>query len=173
MGAMKIAIVGSGISGLTAAYLINKKHDVTIFEGNDYVGGHTHTVTVTLDDKNFQVDTGFIVCNDRNYPNFLKLMQKLNVDIQPTEMSFSVRNSALGLEYNGHNFNTLFSQRKNFLRTSFYSLVSQILRFNKVSKLAIEGGLIGDTTLDDFVAEHNFSDVFKDNYLLPVVAAIW
>ena len=173
MGAMKIAIVGSGISGLTSAYLISKKHDVTIFEGNDYVGGHTHTVPVTLDDKNFQVDTGFIVCNDRNYPNFLKLMRQLNVDIQPTEMSFSVRNNALGLEYNGHNLNTLFSQRKNFLRPSFYSLVNQILRFNKVSKIAIEGGLIGDTTLDDFVAEHNFSDVFKDNYLLPMVAAIW
>ena len=157
MGAMKIAIVGSGISGLTSAYLISKKHDVTIFEGNDYVGGHTHTVPVTLDDKNFQVDTGFIVCNDRNYPNFLKLMRQLNVDIQPTEMSFSVRNNALGLEYNGHNLNTLFSQRKNFLRPSFYSLVNQILRFNKVSKIAIEGGLIGDTTLDDFVAEHNLS----------------
>lgn len=173
MNAQKIAIIGSGISGLTAAYLLNKEHEVTVFEAGDYIGGHTHTVPVTLDGKDFKVDTGFIVCNDRNYPNFLKFMNKLNVNIQPTEMSFSVRNNVMDLEYNGHNLSTLFSQRKNFFRPSFYGLVSQILRFNKVSKLAVEEGAITDITLDDFVAHHKFDSAFRDNYLLPMVAAIW
>ena len=173
MSAQKIAIVGSGISGLTAAYLLNKEHDVTVFEASDYIGGHTHTVPLTLDGQSIKVDTGFIVCNDRNYPNFLKFMNKLNVKIQPTEMSFSVRNNAMNLEYNGHNLSTLFSQRRNFFRPSFYRLVRQILRFNKVSKLAIEERKITDITLDEFVSQHRFSSVFRENYLLPMVAAIW
>jgi uncharacterized protein len=173
MSAQKIAIVGSGISGLTAAYLLNKEHDVTVFEAGEYIGGHTHTVPVTLAGQSFKVDTGFIVCNDRNYPNFLKFMNKLNVKFQPTEMSFSVRNNAMNLEFNGHNLSTLFSQRRNFFRPSFYSLVRQILRFNKVSKLVIGQGKITDITLDEFVDQHKFSAVFRDNYLLPMVAAIW
>ena len=173
MSAQKIAIIGSGISGLTAAYLLNKEHDVTVFESSDYIGGHTHTVPVTVDDKSFRVDTGFIVCNDRNYPNFLKLMDQLKVGIQPTEMSFSVRNKLMDLEYNGHSLSTLFSQRRNLFRPYFYRLIGEILRFNKVSKLAIEEGAVTDITLDEFVAQHKFSSVFRDNYLLPMVAAIW
>ena len=173
MNSQKIAIIGSGISGLTAAYLLSKEHQVTVFESGDYIGGHTHTVPVTLNEHNFNVDTGFIVCNDRNYPNFLKLMDQLNVKIQPTEMSFSVRNDAIDLEYNGHNLSTLFSQRRNFLRPSFYKLIREILNFNKVSKQSIEKGAIGDITLDEFVAQHKFSLIFRDNYLFPMVAAIW
>ena len=144
-----------------------------MFESADYIGGHTHTVPVSLDDHKFEVDTGFIVCNDRNYPHFLRFMEQLNVNIQPTEMSFSVRNDAMDLEYNGHNLNTLFSQRKNLLRPSFYKLINEIRRFNKTSKLVIEKGAIGDITLDEFVVQHEFSPVFRDNYLLPMVAAIW
>lgn len=173
MRAQKIAIIGSGISGLTAAYLLSKKHQVTVFESSDYVGGHTHTVPAVLDGESFKIDTGFIVCNDRNYPNFLKLMQQLKVSVLPTEMSFSVRNNSLDLEYNGHTFNTLFSQRRNLLRPSFYKLIYEILKFNKVSKSIFETRTSNDITLDEFVAGQGLSTAFRDHYLLPMVAAIW
>jgi predicted NAD/FAD-binding protein len=173
MPSPKIAIIGSGISGLTCAHLLSKNHDVTLFEANDYIGGHTHTVPVTVDGESFMIDTGFIVCNDRNYPNFLKLMAKLKVEIKPTEMSFSVRNPSLKLEYNGHNLNTLFSQRLNLFRPSFHRLVKDIVRFNAASKAALESGQIDDISLDEFVAQHAFDKGFKENYLLPMVAAIW
>jgi predicted NAD/FAD-binding protein len=129
--------VGSGIAGLTAAHLLARKHDVSVFEANDYIGGHTHTVPVEMEGEQYEIDTGFIVCNDRNYPNFLKFMDQLGVSLQPTEMSFSVRNDSENLEYNGHNLNTLFAQRKNLLRPRFIRLVSDILSFNKASKAAI------------------------------------
>lgn len=173
MSSSKIAIVGSGISGLTCAHLLGKNHDVTVFEANDYIGGHTHTVPVSVDGESFMIDTGFIVCNDRNYPNFLKLMEQLKVEIKPTEMSFSVRNPALKLEYNGHNLNTLFSQRLNLFRPSFHRLVKDILRFNKSSKAAIEAGDVESITLDEFINQQNLSTQFRENYLLPMVAAIW
>ena len=113
MSSQRIAIVGSGIAGLTAAHLFARKHDVSVFEANDYIGGHTHTVPVEMAGEQYEIDTGFIVCNDRNYPNFLKFMDQLGVSLQPTEMSFSVRNDSENLEYNGHSLNTLFAQRKN------------------------------------------------------------
>ena len=106
MSSQKIAVIGSGISGLTAAHLLSREHEVTVFESSDYIGGHTHTVPVELEGNSFQVDTGFIVCNDRNYPNFMKFMDQLNVNVQPTDMSFSVRNNTMDLEYNGHSLNT-------------------------------------------------------------------
>ena len=173
MDNQRIAIIGSGISGLTAAYLLHKSHEITLFEANDYIGGHTHTVKVAQGEQSYDIDTGFIVCNDRNYPNFLKLMDKLNVAMQPTEMSFSVRNNPLGLEYNGHNLNTLFSQRRNLLRPKFYRLIRDILYFNKAAKKAIEEGVAENITLDTFVTQQSLSDIFKNNYLLPMVAAIW
>lgn len=133
MASQQIAIIGTGIAGLTAAHLLRRKHDITVYEANDYIGGHTHTVPVTIDAASYMIDTGFIVCNDRNYPNFLKFMDQLGVAVKPTEMSFSIRNEALNLEYNGHNLNTLFAQRLNLLRPSFYRLVLDILRFNEAS----------------------------------------
>ncbi len=173
MEKQRIAIIGSGISGLTTAYLLHKSHEITLFEANDYIGGHTHTVKVAQGEQSYDIDTGFIVCNDRNYPNFLKLMDKLNIAMQPTEMSFSVRNNPLGLEYNGHNLNTLFSQRRNLLRPKFYRLIRDILYFNKAAKKAIEGGVAENITVDTFVNQQSLSDIFKNNYLLPMVAAIW
>ena len=173
MEKQRIAIIGSGISGLTTAYLLHKSHEITLFEANDYIGGHTHTVKVAQGEQSYDIDTGFIVCNDRNYPNFLKLMDKLNIAMQPTEMSFSVRNDPLGLEYNGHNLNTLFSQRRNLLRPKFYRLIRDILYFNKAAKKAIEEGVAENITLDTFVTQQSLSDIFKNNYLLPMVAAIW
>jgi predicted NAD/FAD-binding protein len=173
MEKQRIAIIGSGISGLTTAYLLHKSHEITLFEANDYIGGHTHTVKVAQGEQSYDIDTGFIVCNDRNYPNFLKLMDKLNIGMQPTEMSFSVRNDPLGLEYNGHNLNTLFSQRRNLLRPKFYRLIRDILYFNEAAKKAIEEGVAENITLDTFVNQQSLSDIFKNNYLLPMAAAIW
>ena len=173
MEKQRIAIIGSGISGLTTAYLLHKSYEITLFEANDYIGGHTHTVKVAQGEQSYDIDTGFIVCNDRNYPNFLKLMDKLNIAMQPTEMSFSVRNDPLGLEYNGHNLNTLFSQRRNLLRPKFYRLIRDILYFNKAAKKAIEEGVAENITLDTFVNQQSLSDIFKNNYLLPMAAAIW
>ncbi|MCH2323842.1 MAG: FAD-dependent oxidoreductase [Pseudomonadales bacterium] len=173
MEKQRIAIIGSGISGLTAAYLLHKSHEITLFEANDYIGGHTHTAKVAQGKQYYDIDTGFRVCTDRNYPNFLKLMDKLNVAMQPTEMSFSVRNNPLGLEYNGHNLNTLFSQRRNLLSPKFYRLIRDILYFNKAAKKAIEEGVAENITLDTFVNQQSLSDIFKNNYLLPMAAAIW
>jgi predicted NAD/FAD-binding protein len=173
MSGCKIAIIGSGISGLTCTHLLSKSHDVTVFEANDYIGGLTHTVLVKIDGESFMIDTGFIVCNDRNYPNFFKLMKKLEVEIMPTEMSFSVYNPSLNLEYNGHNLNTLFSQRLNFFRPSFHRLLKDILHFNRESKAAIAAGEIAAISLDQFIIDKKLSTQFRENYLLPMVAAIW
>lgn len=172
MSGQNIAIVGTGISGLTAAYLLHKKHRVTLFEANDYIGGHTHTIKVPTQDGELCVDTGFIVCNDRNYPNFLKFMEQLNVKLRESEMSFSIKNTAIGLEYNGHNLNSLFCQRRNLFSPRFIGFVRSILAFNKAAKTAIDEG-VGDVSLDEFLSQHGFSNFFRENYLLPMVAAIW
>lgn len=176
MEKQRIAIVGAGISGLTAAYLLQQRHDIELFEANDYAGGHTHTVSASVATRNgrqdFMVDTGFIVCNDRNYPNFLRLMQGLGVELQATEMSFSVRNPVDDLEYNGHNLDTLFAQRSNLLKPRFLRFVIDILRFNKAAKARLASGP-DDLTLDDFLVELRLSSDLRDNYLLPMVAAIW
>lgn len=173
MKRQRIAIVGSGISGLGAAWHLNERHDVTVFEASDRLGGHTHTVTVEMDGERHRVDTGFIVCNDRNYPNFMALMQRLGVPLKKSEMSFSVFNPRLDLEYNGHNLNTLFAQRRNVLRPRFYRLIRDILRFNRACKEAVATGVAADLTLAQFVREQAFGELFRDNYLLPMVAAIW
>ena len=175
--AQKIAVIGSGISGLTAAYLLSRRHNVSVYEANDYIGGHTHTVPVSLDQAGrpfqYHVDTGFIVCNDRNYPNFLKLLAQLGVDLQPTEMSFSVTNPALDIEYNGHNLDTLFAQRSNLFKPKFIRFVLDILRFNRAAKAEVQASITGNATLNDFLQELRLSPMLRDNYLLPMVAAIW
>lgn len=169
-----IAIIGSGISGLTSAYLLSKEHTVTVFEKNDYIGGHTATKDIELEGKQYAIDTGFIVCNDRTYPNFLKLLSQLDVPLQPTEMSFSVMNSVNGLEYNGNNLNSLFAQRRNVLRPQFWSLINEILKFNKQCKsLYASNDIPPQLTLGDFLTQHQFSDYFCQNYILPMGAAIW
>ncbi|MEW6983160.1 NAD(P)/FAD-dependent oxidoreductase [Colwelliaceae bacterium 6471] len=170
----KFAVIGSGISGLTAAYLLSKKHQVTVFEKNATVGGHTATVDIELEGRSYAIDTGFIVFNDKTYPNYLALLDEIGVDKQPTEMSFSVHNSQTGLEYNGHNLNTLFAQRRNIFNPKFWSLVKEILRFNKLCKQLFELDDFDEKyTLGQFLHHHHFSQFFAEHYILPMGAAIW
>ncbi len=169
-----IAIIGSGVSGLTAAYLLSKKHKVTVFEKNNRIGGHTATVDIEKSSEEFAIDTGFIVFNDKTYPNFLALLSEIGIGKQATEMSFSVHNCQTGMEYNGHNLNTLFAQRRNIFRPKFWMLVKEILRFNKLCKEVFETqGYQSGLTLGCFLSQNNFSDYFAEHYILPMGAAIW
>ena len=131
---MKIAIVGTGVSGLVAAHALHRDHDVTVFEADGRVGGHAHTVDVEVGGITHAVDTGFIVYNEANYPGFTALLRELGVATQPTEMSFSVSDAASGLEYRGSNLNTLFAQRRNLARPSFLRLLAEIVRFNRAAR---------------------------------------
>lgn len=167
----EIAIIGSGISGLTCAYYLDPRHNISVFEAADYIGGHTHTVQVEKDGEISGIDTGFIVFNDRTYPHFIELMEALGVQYQPTEMSFSVKNDQIDLEYNGNNFNTLFAQRRNLLRPRFWSMVRDIVRFNKEVRRA--AGESDTRTIGQFLEAKRYSDLFKENYLLPMISAIW
>lgn len=170
----RIAIVGTGISGLTSAYLLNRKHNITVYEANDYIGGHTATKKIDDDGESHNIDTGFIVFNDWTYPNFIKLITELGVDYQPTEMSFSVTSKAANIEYNGNSLNTLFAQRRNIFRPRFWRIISDILKFNKACKQYVADGR--DTeglTLQDVITELNLSEDFARYYILPMCAAIW
>ena len=145
---MKIAIVGAGISGMTCAHLLAKQHEVTLLEKRDRLGGHTATEHISHGQREYAIDTGFIVFNDRTYPLFNQLMRQIGVKAQPSEMSFSVTNSALDLQYNGHNLNTLFGQRKNLLNPWFYRFIRQILHFNNLAKQSTE--LPATVTVEEF-----------------------
>lgn len=170
----KVAIIGSGVSGLVSAYLISQKHQVSLFEKDGRLGGHTATVDVNVDGEDYAIDTGFIVFNDRTYPNFLKLLEQIGIDKQPTEMSFSVQNKLTGLEYNGHDLNTLFSQRRNIVNPKFWKLIFEIVRFNKLSKQYYhQQDFSGNETLGEFLDRNGFSDHFSQHYILPMTAAIW
>ncbi|MGL5336714.1 MAG: NAD(P)/FAD-dependent oxidoreductase [Enterovibrio sp.] len=172
----KIAIVGSGISGLTAGFLLHPHHDITLFEAQPRLGGHTATVDVSQQGQQYAVDTGFIVFNDRTYPLFLKLLARIGLQAKPTEMSFSIK-SPDGLEYNGHNLDSLFAQRRNLFRFSFYRFIYEIVRFNRLALEWLEENKnAADTlslTLEDFLTQHKFSDYFCRHYILPMGAAIW
>ncbi|GHE81370.1 NAD(P)/FAD-dependent oxidoreductase [Thalassotalea profundi] len=169
-----IAVIGSGISGLSAAYLLSKKHKVSVFEKNDRIGGHTATVDIEKSGENFAIDTGFIVFNDKTYPNFLALLDEIGVGKQATEMSFSVHNCHTGLEYNGHNLDTLFAQRSNLFKPKFWLLVKEILRFNKRCKAIYhQQDFKSGYTLGNFLRENSFSSFFAEHYILPMGAAIW
>lgn len=169
---MRVAIIGSGISGLTAAYHLHAGHEIAVFEANDYPGGHTNTVNVELDGERHAIDTGFIVFNDWTYPNFIALLDELGVASQPTTMSFSVRDDRTGLEYNGQSLNTLFAQRRNLLRPSFYRMASDILRFNREA-CRLVGSDDDETTVGEFLSRRGYSQAFAQQYLLPMGAAIW
>ena len=169
---MKFAIIGSGISGLTAAYLLNRNHDITVYESNDYVGGHTHTHDIVLNGKKWAVDTGFIVYNERTYPNFIKLLDQLKVERQLTSMGFSVKSSQKDLEYAGNSINTLFAQRSNILRPSFIRMLRSILRFNSEAEHHLDN-LEEFVTLGDYLSLYNYPEEFINDFIIPMGAAIW
>ncbi|MDH0143748.1 NAD(P)/FAD-dependent oxidoreductase [Aquipseudomonas alcaligenes] len=171
---MKIAIVGSGIAGLTCAYLLQRQHQITLFEASDWVGGHTHTVDVEVQGQPFAIDTGFIVFNDWTYPNFIRLLDQLGVASQPTEMSFSVHDPASGSEYNGNNLNSLFAQRSNLLRPAFWGMLRDILRFNREAQFDLaEQRIAADLTLGQYLQQRGYGQRFIDHYIVPMGAAIW
>ena len=194
----RIAIIGSGVSGLTCAHYLVQQHEVTVFEANDYIGGHVNTIDVALQDgtkaksrftktshvEKSAIDTGFIVFNERTYPNFFRLLHDLQVPFQATDMSFSVKNVARRFEYNGHTVNTLLSQRKNVVNPKFWRFITDILQFNKHMKKLRQDfesarenqqDVSGFTqqTLGDYIAKKRYGKLFTDNYLLPMVSAIW
>ena len=169
---MKIAIVGSGISGLTCAYLLNKEHDITVFEKNDYVGGHTHTHEIEYDGEEFSVDSGFIVYNEWTYPNFIKLLDQLGVERQLTRMGFSVKSEKNNLEYAGHSLNGLFAQRSNFFRPSFMRILFSMRRFNAEARDDL-GTLDPQITLGQYLTSNNYPREFIQHYIIPIGAAIW
>jgi predicted NAD/FAD-binding protein len=171
---MKIAIIGSGISGLTCAYLLNRRHDVTVFEAGDWVGGHSHTVDVEVQGERFAIDTGFIVFNDWTYPNFIRLLDHLGVASQPTQMSFSVQDPGTGTEYNGNNLNGLFAQRRNLLSPRFWGMLRDILRFNReVLRDLQEQRIDADTTLGAYLRQNGYGQRFIEHYIVPMGSAIW
>jgi predicted NAD/FAD-binding protein len=169
---MKIAIIGTGIAGNVAAYHLHREHEITVYEAGGHVGGHTHTHRVQQAGRTFSVDTGFIVYNDWTYPNFIQLLEELGVESQPSAMSFSVRDEASGLEYNGTTLNSLFAQRRNLLRPRFWRMIRDILRFNREApKLLAQPG--NEISLGDYLATHDYSREFIHHYIIPMGAAIW
>ena len=166
---LKIAIVGCGIAGLTAAHRLHPEHDLTLFEAGDHAGGHVHTHEVTLGGRDYRIDTGFIVFNDWTYPHFIALLDELGVDSQASDMSFSVSCGPSGLEYNGATLNSLFAQRANLLKPRFWGMLRDILRFNREAPqlLAEEGN---ELSLGDYLTANAYGRLFRDYYILPMGA---
>jgi predicted NAD/FAD-binding protein len=169
---MKIAVVGTGVSGLVAAHLLHRENDLTVYEAADHVGGHILTSDVELGGRRHAVDAGFIVYNERNYPNFTRLLDQLGVESQATSMSFSVRCDATGLEYCGTSLDTIFAQRRNALNPRFLRLLVDVLRFNARARRSLAGDLEG-VAMGEFLRRGRFSRLFVSHYLVAMTAAIW
>ena len=170
----KIAIIGSGISGLTAAYYLNKHHDICLYEADSRLGGHTATKKIHINNKDYFIDTGFIVFNDWTYPNFIKLLIELGVESQPTEMGFSVFNRDENFEYAGTNLSTLFAQKRNLFSISHWKMLRDIVRFNKEAVADLDAGhLAPNESLGVYLERKNYSYAFIDRYLIPMGSAIW
>ncbi|MGD7034253.1 NAD(P)/FAD-dependent oxidoreductase [Methylotuvimicrobium buryatense] len=169
---MKIAIVGSGISGIYTAHYLDKQHEVTIYEANTYLGGHTDTHNIVLHDRQFAVDTGFIVFNEHNYIHFCRFLNELGVASQPSDMSFSVADAKTGLEYNATTIDKLFCQRRNLFSPRFYRMIADIFRFYREAPALLKSG--DDTlTLGEYLQQNRYSEAFIDDHILPMACALW
>ncbi len=168
---MKIAVVGTGVSGLVAAYFLGREHDITVVEADDRIGGHTNTVEVEIAGAQHRVDTGFIVYNEQTYPNFCRLLAELGVPTQASDMSFSVTCESTGLEYATHSLAGLFARRRNLIDPGFYAMLAEILRFNREAAAIVDSE--DDTSLEEFLRALRFSRRFVDHYIVPMGAAIW
>lgn len=182
---MRIAIVGAGISGLTVAHLLHRQHEITVFEAGSYAGGHTNTVRVDTPNETHEVDTGFIVFNDRNYPNFERLLERLGVRSQPSTMSFSVSDGTGDFEYNGASPNGLFAKRAHLLTPWFHRMVADLVRFNRAGRELlggsaegrrpgrVDGGRSDGLSLGHWLEREAFSRAFIDRLLVPQASAVW
>ena len=169
---MRIGIVGAGISGLTVAYRLCDRHEVTVFEAGNSVGGHTNTIDVDLGDERYPIDTGFIVFNHRTYPNFTRLLAELKVESQPTSMSFSLRCDRSGLEYSGTGLNGLFAQRRNLFNPRFHRLLRDVFRFNRRA-VELLNSADRSLTVGQYFARERYSREFIEQYFLPMASAVW
>jgi predicted NAD/FAD-binding protein len=171
---MKIAIIGSGIAGLSCAYYLGQRHEVSLFEKNDYLGGHTHTVSFSLAGRNYNIDTGFIVFNRKTYPNFCQLLSELTIASQPTEMSFSFYSKETQFEYSGKNLRCFYLDWRNLLQWKRHYLLWEIIRFNRTAQAWLQtASPEASLSLQDFFSQHQFSKDFLECYLLPMLSAIW
>ncbi len=169
---MRVAVIGAGISGLASAWRLSRTHEVTLFEANDYLGGHTHTHEIELQGRHYAVDSGFIVFSPRHYPLFTEFLRELGVASQPTTMSFSVHAEASGLEYNATRLDTLFCQRRNLLSPRFLGMVRDLLRFYREAPALLEREDRGPT-LGEYLAAHRYGAAFRDDHLVPMASALW
>lgn len=169
---MKIAVIGSGISGMTAAYLLSGEHEVILFEANDYIGGHTNTADVAFNGHQYPVDTGFIVFNAKTYPNFIKLMKRLGVRWQNSVMSFSVQCEKTGLEFSPSTLNSLFIQRRNLIRPAFYRMLWDVNRFKRDAETLLKTEDY-ELTLSDYLTQKGYSEGFVQHFIIPMGEAIW
>ncbi|GHD64281.1 NAD(P)/FAD-dependent oxidoreductase [Jeongeupia chitinilytica] len=169
----RIAIIGAGIAGLASAYLLSRRHTVTLYESGDYLGGHTNTVDVSLDGLSHPVDTGFLVFNDRTYPNLIALFDELGVASHATGMTFAVSVDDGRLEWAGSNLNTVFAQRRNLLSPQFVGMLRDILRFNAAAQAGLDAAIESRITLAQLLEQGRYGRAFRDAYLLPMAAAIW
>jgi hypothetical protein len=169
---MKIAIVGAGVAGLVAAFLLARQHEVVVYEAGPRLGGHTDTHEIEIAGRRFAVDTGFIVCNPSHYPLFTRLLQELGVDTQPTTMSFAVRNERSGLEYNAGSLAGLFAQPRRLLSPRHWRMVADIVRFYREAPALLADDRPGPT-LGDYLAGRRYSAAFRDDHLVPMASALW
>lgn len=170
---MKIAIIGSGISGNTLAWHLNKQHDITLYEANSHIGGHSHTHDIDYQGEQHTIDSGFIVFNYKTYPNFIHMLESLDVPVKKSNMSFSVKCESSGLEYNGNNLNSLFAQRRNLFRPAFHRMIRDILRFNKESIDWLASNSNSTLSLGEYLTRHDYSEAFIEYYIIPMGSAIW